>query len=142
MLLERVPDYPLSWLGIAANELALGNAEDAFQAASHARFQWGDHPSVMGTLGMAAARSGRTDEARACLSRLEMSAEIHYVNSFEFALVYLGLGETEAALLRLELSFQQRGGYAVFARVHPLLDPLRAHPSFQALVEQLGYTVR
>ncbi len=54
------------------------------------------------------------------------------------ALVAIGRNDVESAMAALENGFERREGDIVFFDVHPLLDPLRAHPRFAALRQRAG----
>ena len=54
-----------------------------------------------------------------------------------FATVRLGLGDTEGALDAAESAFDERRGWMVYLNVNPMLDPLRGHPRFDALVRRM-----
>ncbi|MGH7336459.1 MAG: TPR end-of-group domain-containing protein, partial [Myxococcota bacterium] len=58
-----------------------------------------------------------------------------------WAVLLLGLGETEPALDRLEQATDERFDWIVALRVEPLFDELRAHPRFVALIERIGLTI-
>ncbi|MDH5235144.1 MAG: hypothetical protein OEW77_09285, partial [Gemmatimonadota bacterium] len=92
----------------------------------------------LGYQGLAFAKAGRPDDARAVLARLDAMATGHYVSPLEYALVHAGLEETEKVLDHLEQAYTDR--VSDFARVKllPWPDAVRAHPRFKALVEKLG----
>jgi serine/threonine-protein kinase len=51
--------------------------------------------------------------------------------------VHLGLGEKELALDWLEEGCERRESQMVGIKVHPVYDPLREEPRFQALLKRL-----
>ena len=89
------------------------------------------------TLGYALARAGRRDEARTILAELEAQRRERYVSPVAFALLHLGLGDVEAALDAAWQAHEARRGWVAYARVHPVMDPLRGHPRFERLAETL-----
>ena len=89
------------------------------------------------SLGYALALGGQRAEAEAILARLETEASEHYVSPVAFATVRLGLGDTEGALDAAESAFDERRGWMVYLNVNPMLDPLRGHPRFDALVRRM-----
>ncbi|MFL5562832.1 MAG: protein kinase domain-containing protein [Gemmatimonadaceae bacterium] len=89
------------------------------------------------TLGYALARAGRRDDALDVLSDLELHAEIEYVSPAAFATTLIGLGDVERAIDWAEHSLEDRRGWLAYLRVNPLLDPLRGHPRFEALVARM-----
>ena len=95
-------------------------------------------PDSLGMLGQAYARNGQKDEAQKILLRLNEEAKSRYVAPYATALVYLGLGEKERALDELERAYQRGDtNYLFVIRVDPLLDDLRGHPRFDALVQKI-----
>ena len=112
----------------------LGEAIAEFQKAVDLN---GD-PDSLGMLGQAYARNGQKDEAQKILLRLNEEAKSRYVAPYATALVYLGLGEKERALDDLERAYQRGDtNYLFVIRVDPMLDDLRGHPRFDALVQKI-----
>jgi tetratricopeptide (TPR) repeat protein len=128
--LELDPSHALglSWLGtIYATVGRYDEAADAFTRG-------GDD----GGLAHALAMSGRRDEARTVLARLEQRALEEYVSPFSLALAHVGLGDHDAALAVLDRGYAIRdpgmSGLAVDARFAPLAGDAR----FPALLERMG----
>jgi len=95
-------------------------------------------PDSLGMLGQAYARNGQKDEAQKILLQLNEEAKSRYVAPYASALVYLGLGEKERALDDLERAYQRGDtNYLFVIRVDPMLDDLRGHPRFDALVQKI-----
>ena len=97
-----------------------------------------DDPLPRAFLGHILARMGNKEKARQILTAIRRPVADSYVSSYNYALICMGLGETERALQELENTYNDRDGYSiVFIKVDPMLDPLRAEPRFQALVERI-----
>jgi tetratricopeptide (TPR) repeat protein len=112
----------------------LGEAISEFQKAVDLN---GD-PDSLGMLGQGYARNGQKDDAQKVLLRLNEEAKSRYVAPYAIALVYLGLGEKERALDELERAYQRGDtNYLFVVRVDPMLDDLRGHPRFDALVQKI-----
>jgi hypothetical protein len=90
------------------------------------------------TLGYALARAGKLDEARSILSELEAHAATGYVSPVAFATILLGLGEVDRALDWTERAHADRRGWVAYLNVNPVMDPMRGHPRFAALVQRMG----
>ena len=95
-------------------------------------------PSMLGALGQAHALSGNTDHAREILCRLHEMARSRFVGCTCFAAVHLGLGEHSEAIRWLSRGCDRRDFSMSKLAVHPLYDPLRSYPEFQALVDRVG----
>ena len=67
-----------------------------------------------------------------------MRAQSH-VPSTAFAVVHLGLGETERALDWLENACRQHESSLTSIKVHPIYDPLRGEPRFRELLRKLRF---
>ncbi len=91
-----------------------------------------------GALGHALARAGRTTEARATLRQLEAVARRRYVDAYDLALVHIGLGQVDEAFAALTRAANDRSGMVVYARVDPLLEPLRRDARFDILLASMG----
>ncbi|HXF94959.1 MAG TPA: protein kinase [Gemmatimonadales bacterium] len=88
-------------------------------------------------LGYVAARAGRGDRAREILDQLEARRRESYVSPVALATLHLGLGEPEAALDWAERAHAERRGWLAYLKVNPILDPLRGHPRFRALLDRM-----
>jgi len=95
-------------------------------------------PAYLGFLGHAYAASGRAEEARKVLDRLEKLPKRLYVSPVSVAKVYAGLGEKDHAFQWLDRAYQDRSEDLVLLRVHPMLDGLRSDPRFGALLKKMG----
>jgi serine/threonine-protein kinase len=89
------------------------------------------------SLGYALARAGKRAEAQALLAEIGERAAAEYVSPVAFATLHLGLGEIEPALLWTERAHAERRGWLAYVRVNPIMDPLRGHARFHALVEAM-----
>jgi TolB-like protein/Tfp pilus assembly protein PilF len=96
-----------------------------------------DDPFVLALLGQAYARAGQREEAQRILSRLSEEARSRYVHAYSFALMYLALGDKERAIDEMERAYRERGRDVVLVNVDPMLDDLRGHPRFEALVQKV-----
>jgi TolB-like protein/Tfp pilus assembly protein PilF len=97
-----------------------------------------DDPGMLALLGHAYASSGKKTEALKTLDQLKELSKQRYVSAYDFATVYLGLGDKEEALRWLEKSYQDRAGADIaLIKVDPFLDPLRGDPCFEELVAKI-----
>jgi Tol biopolymer transport system component len=96
----------------------------------------GDRDTIA-ALGYVYGRSGQLSEARAALAELGVREQKGFVSSYDRVLVYLGLGEAEAALDWLEKAYEERSYWLIYLEVDPALDPLRDHPRFATLRDKV-----
>ncbi len=114
-----------------------GELDEAIRVLSDAVTMPGSGTYTRATLGYAFARGGRREEAERVLRELEECADAEYVSPAAFATILIGLGDIERALDWAEHSLEDRRGWLAYLRVNPLLDPMRGHPRFAALVERM-----
>jgi len=98
----------------------------------------GSPRDTLGFLGYAYAQSGRQDEARDVVARLEQGVAEGSVTPLDLAYAYAGLGDTDAAMRSLEEAYEQRISDLIFLNFFPETDPLREDERFQDLVRRIG----
>jgi serine/threonine-protein kinase len=89
------------------------------------------------TLGWVLARAGKRAEAEGLLRELEVAGREDYVSPVAFAILHIGLGNLDRALDWAERAYTERRGWLAYLKVNPMLDPLRQHPRFAALVQRM-----
>src|SRR5688572_23660332 len=117
------------------NDLALAALTDA------ARFS-GSNSKASSLRGYLLAKSGRANEAREVLRRLESDSRERYVPPVAMALVHAGLGEGEAVFEWLAKAYDTRDVHLIYLPVDPKWDPYRADPRFEALLRRCGFAPR
>ena len=100
----------------------------------------GETPNLLAAMAQAHALSGNQRRAREILACLDELAKSRYVPHTCYAIAHLGLGEHSLALDRLEQGFVQRDLPMCSIIAHPLYDPLRKEPRFEALSRRLRST--
>ncbi len=94
--------------------------------------------SAKGFLGLWLAKSGKRDEAVKLLGELKQESTRGYVQSYDFALIYIGLGDKEEALNWLEKQMSDRSETANAYAVVPELDDLRSEPRFREMLKRMN----
>jgi TolB-like protein/Flp pilus assembly protein TadD len=94
-------------------------------------------PDVLGSLGHAYAKAGRTAEARKILDDLSALSARRYISAYSLAIIHVGLGEKEEALRLLEKAYTDRDGDLTGMKLDEALDPLRHDARFQNLLERV-----
>jgi serine/threonine-protein kinase len=94
--------------------------------------------SAKGYLGLWLAKSGKRDEAVKLLGELKQEANRGYVQSYTFALIYVGLGDKVEALNWLEKQMSGRSETANLYAVAPELDDLRSEPRFKEMLKRMN----
>ncbi len=95
-------------------------------------------PDVPYYFGWIRAREGREGAAREILRQLIELSKRQYISGYEIALLHAALGEPDLALAQLERAYREHQPQLARLKVDPMLDPLRSHPRFIALVRQMN----
>jgi tetratricopeptide (TPR) repeat protein len=96
-------------------------------------------PDRVGALGHAHAVFGRKEQARRALKELHRLAERRFVSAYDFAIIYIGLGEADQAFQWLERACEERSFSMLMSlKAEPRLDPLRPDARFKDLVRRVG----
>jgi eukaryotic-like serine/threonine-protein kinase len=92
------------------------------------------------TLAYSLACAGDRSYAKKIAAELEAKTRTEeYVSPVEVATVYIALGDTERALDAVERGVDDRRGWSAYLRVHPILDPLRGEPRFDAILKRMKF---
>jgi DNA-binding SARP family transcriptional activator/TolB-like protein/Tfp pilus assembly protein PilF len=93
------------------------------------------HATTLALMGHAEGLAGRRDRAAAIGRQLaELRAAGTYVAPHYLAIVSVGVGDFRSALDRLEESLAERSPAILYARIDPVVDPLRSESRFQAIL--------
>lgn len=136
--LELDPHNPSARVALGLVALAQDRPEDAVAEHERALADSRGSAPMRALLAFSSARAGDSRTARSHIEELERAAENGFVSPYYLALAELGLGNVEAALDRLEQARDERAAQIVYLRVEPVLDPIRDHTRFQALLEETG----
>jgi len=99
-------------------------------------------PATIGFMGNYYARLGHQAEARELLAHLLAQTSERYVSEPLIALIHIGLGEHEEAVLALERGCREdHDPLCVWLKEHYMYDDLRSDPRFQALVDSMHFPV-
>jgi serine/threonine-protein kinase len=120
-------------------QLYANRAPDAIRQLEPALKLDPGNPFILGVLGYAYAKSGRTAEARDIVRRLGSSAANQNSAAGAAARVYLGIGDTASALTMLEKAAAQHDmSFSTEVLAEPFFDPIRHSPRFAAVVARVG----
>jgi TolB-like protein/Flp pilus assembly protein TadD len=137
-LLDLDPSYYKAYSGMGRLHIQRGEHEEAIAVLEKARSLSGDVPNILGALGQAYALAGGTADAHRCIAELAAISQRRCVPSVSLAVIYLGLGDHRKALDSLRTACDNRELAVTALKIHPIYDPLRADPEFQALVRRIG----
>ena len=131
-VLEMDPNFGFAYWHRGLVRLQQQRIDEAVAAFRKAINLSGATPTFLAYLGHALGRAGKTREARQMLAQLDSLRRRQYVSSYFFALVHLGIGDSETTLAWMEKARDERAGFLAFLHVEPLWDSLRHHPRLPA----------
>lgn len=100
----------------------------------------GGMTSCIASLGHAYAISGQKDKALQVLDKLLDLSKKQYISSYDIAVIYVGLGEINIAMMCLDKAFEQRDGFlGGFINVDPRWNILRSDKRFIKLLKTIGF---
>ncbi len=127
-----------AWRNIGLSFLQQGKFEEAISALGKAVTFSSGGLAFESHLGFAYGLAGKHTEAAEVLKNLEDIAKERYVSAYNFAMIYLGLGEHDKAIEWLEKAYKERSGFMPFLKVEPMVDGLRGDARFQGLLQRIG----
>ena len=95
-------------------------------------------PWALSVLGHGYAAAGRNRDATLVLRELEVWSERSYVPAYNFAEVYVGLGEREKTLAALEKAYDERSMTMTLITTDPRFNVLRSEPRFTDLLRRVS----
>jgi TolB-like protein/DNA-binding winged helix-turn-helix (wHTH) protein/Flp pilus assembly protein TadD len=100
----------------------------------------GGNTTFESNLANAYAVSGRKEEAIKIVKDLENRQSQGSSTDASIALIYVGLGDNDRAMIWLSKAYQARFNPSILTR--PVFDPLRSDPRFQDLLHRIGLPSR
>jgi TolB-like protein len=93
---------------------------------------------LSGGLGYVYAVSGKRDEALKIGSQFEKLASEKYVDAYQIASVYAGLGANDKAFHWLGIAVEERSGSMVYLKTDPFFDNLHSDRRFLDVLRRVG----
>jgi len=95
------------------------------------------HHDPQGDCGYVYGRAGRRQQALDMIRQLTVPSQGRGIDAVGACFAYVGLGDRDHAIEWLRRAAQKRSRYLVLLKLHPVFDPLRSDPRFQALLREL-----
>ncbi|MGC1968759.1 MAG: tetratricopeptide repeat protein, partial [Candidatus Acidiferrales bacterium] len=96
-------------------------------------------PVPLASLASVYGLAGRKPEAVKLIDELKERSREHYVSDAVFVEAYIGLGEKDEAMARLERAFEVHDQWMVDIKSYLAWDALRSDPRFQSLVRRMNF---
>lgn len=135
--IEMDPGLCWSYHVLGQIQLAQQRLPEALATFQQAALLSGNHPIILGWMGMALALSGQAAEARALLDALRQAAASRYIPPTALAWIHLGLGEVDEAFQLTFDAIEQRDPIIVPLKSYWFFDPLREDPRYALLLRKL-----
>ena len=119
-------------------DLEAGKFREAIAEMEKAKLQESSSPLEVAALGYCYGASGDRTHAKDMLEKLNQMAPRQYVSPVAEAEIYIGLGDRQRALDRLEEAYRKGSSMLSWLKVSHVYDPLRSEPRFIALLKKVG----
>ena len=136
-VLSRDPNFAYAHRALGWAFGAKGMYDEAI-AETRTAMKLREGSSAKGYLGLWLAKSGQRDEALTLLKEIKQQSAHTYVQSYTFALIYIGLGNKEEALTHLEKHLLSHAETANTYATAPELDELRSEPRFKEMLKRMN----
>lgn len=103
-------------------------------ANENAPMRWGGHPMLAYTHAVA----GNRNEAMRILDEQKQLARQHYISPFNFAVIYLGLGDKGRTFEYLQKAYEEHPQTLVHLKSQPMFDSLRSDPRYTELLLKMN----
>ncbi len=128
-----LPHFMSGWIDIEA-----GKISDAIPELQKANAV--DSPTwVAAWLGYAYGASGDRSHAMAAIEEQNKRSLHGYIQPWNLAIIYLGLGDRQRALDGLEKAYAAHSEWMGWLKMDRIFDPLRSEPRFIALMKKLNF---
>jgi tetratricopeptide (TPR) repeat protein len=134
------PEYGRGRLTLGWAYVKNGMPEQGLAELEYAARLMPGNTLALAQLGEAYGLTGRLEQAREVLKRLEEMSRERYVSPYHMAYIHTGLGDYETAMGFLERAYEERAGSVYGIKGSFLFTPLRGHPRFVALLAKMNLT--
>ena len=135
-VLDEIPNSTSAMYMLALAYFQKGLYNEAIQILE--RFPTDKKWYAAAPLGYAYAKVGRIDEARRILDEMEEHSKTKHLPAQERAIVYIGLGNYDAAFYWLEESYNERFGSIIALTSDPFFDTIKSDPRFPVLARKIN----
>jgi TolB-like protein/DNA-binding winged helix-turn-helix (wHTH) protein/Tfp pilus assembly protein PilF len=134
--IEMDPNFAPAHTRLGLAYLAKGMYEEAIAEYEKAK-AIDERSRRAANLGYAYGVAGKKDEALKVLDELKERAKQADVSPYDFALIYMGLGDKDQAFVWLEKTYEERPDILEYIKLDPKFDSLRSDPRFTDLLRRM-----
>lgn len=136
-ILTRTPDFVVAhqWLGRCYE--ATSQFDEAIRHHERSLALLGNDPECIASHGHALALSGDLQGAREALRSMQDLSEEKFVSAYWMALMYQGMGDTEACLDHLQRALEERFDWMTCLHIDPLWKPLSDNARFKDILKKV-----
>jgi len=137
--IELNPHFAPAYLTLSLVQEQRGDFDEALAALERAVSLAPSSPRMHGALGRTLALGNKRDAATRTLRKLETLARERYVSPFEFASVYVALGQLDVGFKWLNKAREERVFELIAVRADPRFDSLRKDSRLDSIIDQIGF---
>lgn len=137
-VLEMDPRFVFAHTILTTMLATNGNHDAAVDVAERGAMLSGRESLSLAYLGYAYACAGREEDAQRVTAEISVRAPEQYVSSYHLALLHLGAGRHDEALMHLERSVEARETFFASVYFDPAFDPVRKSRRFRELLRQMN----
>ncbi len=134
--LELDPNFEHARAQMISSYLQLGRYDDAIAEINRVN-GGGERPWILAWKAAVYHRSGRTEEARRTVSKLEQIPVSRPERNQNLLIAYSGTGQKERVLELLEKAYADHSNAVLQIKVDPMLDSFRTDPRFVDLLRRV-----
>jgi DNA-binding winged helix-turn-helix (wHTH) protein/TolB-like protein/Tfp pilus assembly protein PilF len=136
---EIDPNFWIARLMLARIYIGEKRWSDALTELEKARTASGGNSEAISLTAYTLAQSGHPDEARKMIDELQKPSDQNYLPSYNIALAYNGLGDSEQALHWLDDAVERHDVRMILLKVEHKWDNLRSDGRFISIMRRVGF---
>jgi TolB-like protein/DNA-binding winged helix-turn-helix (wHTH) protein/Tfp pilus assembly protein PilF len=133
------PDFALANMELGWNYAQLGMYPEAVAECQRAISRMPDEQVTITSCSRVYALAGRRQEALALLAHLKEASSRNYVDPYNLAYIYDGLGDDSHAIEWLQQAYRERSASLYALKIETWSERLRTDPRFRDLVRRMDY---
>jgi tetratricopeptide (TPR) repeat protein len=136
--LELDPNYGLAYWYLGLVYEQKGMYVEALKELRRAKGFLKSNLTVDADMGRVYAVSGHKCEADKAIAKLKKESARRYVNPYQIALIYVGLGQNDQAFDWLDKAVRERSDMLVYLKTDSRLNPIHSDSRFPELERRIG----